>query len=146
MIALNQAIRRVRHSLSESQQAFAFRMKTAIRTVARWEAGGRAGSLPRAKALVRLERLAKEQGLDDCARVFSKLLRESVLTVDFLKLPHHAKDVVRLLKDLGKLLNRHGVSFADLRKMLCGRRTDLEIEDLADTLSHLRQEERKEEK
>ncbi len=60
---ISQAIRELRQSLGLTQQEFAYRVPTAIRTVARWENN----QPPRGKALVRLAQLAQSQDLREIA-------------------------------------------------------------------------------
>jgi len=52
------AVRKLRTALGESQQAFAYRMKTAIRTIARYEAS----TPPKGKALAELFWVAADTG------------------------------------------------------------------------------------
>jgi transcriptional regulator with XRE-family HTH domain len=60
---ISQAIRELRQSLGLTQQEFAYRVPTAIRTVARWENN----QPPHGKALVRLAQLAESQDLREIA-------------------------------------------------------------------------------
>jgi DNA-binding transcriptional regulator YiaG len=62
------AVRKLRQSFGESQQAFAYRMQTAVRTIARWEAG-KSLSL---NALAMLTGLAQGKGDIELTRVFAK--------------------------------------------------------------------------
>jgi transcriptional regulator with XRE-family HTH domain len=68
------AVRQLRERLGESQQQFAFRMKTAIRTIARYE-GTRP---PKGKALAEFERVALENGAEEYAQVFRTALAEEL--------------------------------------------------------------------
>jgi transcriptional regulator with XRE-family HTH domain len=61
-----EAVRKLRLALNESQEAFARRMGTAVRTVTRWETV----RPPRGKKLDGLVRVARENGLDDQAHGF----------------------------------------------------------------------------
>lgn len=60
------AVRELRQALGESQQAFAYRMKTAVRTIARWETVQR----PSLVALGQLIQVAQGSGRKDLAQVF----------------------------------------------------------------------------
>jgi len=60
------AVRKLRIALGESQQAFAYRMKTAIRTVARYETT----TPPKGKALAELFWVAADTGNTELANVF----------------------------------------------------------------------------
>ena len=68
---LSQAIRDLRATLRVTQQEFAYRVPTAIRTVARWENN----QPPRGQALVRLAQMAEAQGLDEIARKLVRALQ-----------------------------------------------------------------------
>lgn len=63
---LCETVRKLRTALGESQQAFAYRMKTAIRTVARYETSTR----PKGKALAELFWVAADTGNAELANVF----------------------------------------------------------------------------
>ena len=63
-----QAVRQLRIALGESQQQFAYRTKTAIRTIARYETTDPPGG----KRLMDFETLAREKGLADLADIFRK--------------------------------------------------------------------------
>ena len=65
------AVRKLRTALGESQQAFAYRMKTAIRTIARYEAS----TPPKGKALAELFWVAADTGNAELANVFRGALR-----------------------------------------------------------------------
>ncbi len=67
---VSEAVRNLRVALGESQQAFAYRMKTAIRTIARYETT----RPPKGKALSEFYRVAAEIGDQDLATVFSNAL------------------------------------------------------------------------
>lgn len=67
---LCEAVRKLRTALGESQQAFAYRMKTAIRTVARYETS----TPPKGKALAELFWVASDTGNADLANVFRAAL------------------------------------------------------------------------
>lgn len=75
-MTVGEAVRKLRLSLDESQQAFAHRLQAAIRTVARWEAGHK----PNSRMLSQLERVAREHGLNDYAVVFRAALSADVGT------------------------------------------------------------------
>jgi transcriptional regulator with XRE-family HTH domain len=68
------AIRALRTSLGESQQAFAWRMKTAIRTIARYETR----RPPKGLMLASFLHLAVAAGQPDLAGVFRKALYEEI--------------------------------------------------------------------
>src|SRR4051794_1582701 len=65
---VSQAVRDLRVALGESQQAFAYRMKTAIRTIARYETV----RAPKGKALAEFQKLANETGHPKIASVFAE--------------------------------------------------------------------------
>ena len=67
---ISEAVRSLRVELGESQQAFAYRMKTAIRTIARYETT----RPPKGKALSEFYRVANEIGNQDLATVFRNAL------------------------------------------------------------------------
>jgi transcriptional regulator with XRE-family HTH domain len=67
----SEAVRELRMALGESQQAFAYRMKTAIRTIARYETV----RPPKGKALAEFYRLATETGHPKLANVFTRALQ-----------------------------------------------------------------------
>jgi len=71
---LCEAVRELRIALGESQQAFAYRMKTAIRTIARYEAG----TPPKGKALAELFWVASDSGNQDLAKVFQAALTAEI--------------------------------------------------------------------
>jgi transcriptional regulator with XRE-family HTH domain len=68
---VSEAVRDLRTGLGESQQAFAYRMKTAIRTIARYETV----RPPKGKALAEFQKLAAETGNQKLANVFGDALR-----------------------------------------------------------------------
>lgn len=72
--AISKAVRDLRTALQETQQGFAYRMKTAVRTIARWETV----RPPKGKSLARLERLAWETGAVDVARILRQALAEEL--------------------------------------------------------------------
>ena len=65
------AIRELRSSLQMTQQDFAYKFPTAIRTIARWEND----QPPRGDALVRLAQMAEAQGLPNLASKFVRALQ-----------------------------------------------------------------------
>lgn len=67
---LSEAVRKLRIELGESQQAFAYRMKTAIRTIARYETI----RPPKGHALSEFYRVASETGHDELAAMFRNAL------------------------------------------------------------------------
>ena len=67
---ISEAVRSLRVALGDSQQAFAYRMKTAIRTIARYETT----RPPKGKALSEFYRVALEVGNQDLATVFRNSL------------------------------------------------------------------------
>jgi transcriptional regulator with XRE-family HTH domain len=68
------AVRKLRKELGESQQQFAYRMKTAIRTVARYETV----RPPKGKVLRQLEAMASENTLPHLAEVFRGALNQEL--------------------------------------------------------------------
>jgi DNA-binding transcriptional regulator YiaG len=75
---LSQAVRDLRKALGATQQGFALRVPTAIRTVARWENG----QPPHGKALVRLAQMAEAQSLEDIAGMFVRALQLEMTSHD----------------------------------------------------------------
>ena len=67
---LNEAVRALRTALGESQQAFAYRMQTAIRTIARYESS----RPPKGKALAEFSRMADDTGHHKLAAIFRDAL------------------------------------------------------------------------
>jgi transcriptional regulator with XRE-family HTH domain len=65
---LGDAIRSLRSGLNESQQAFAYRMKTAIRTISRYETV----QPPKGKALLQLADVARAAGRGDLTEIFHR--------------------------------------------------------------------------
>jgi transcriptional regulator with XRE-family HTH domain len=76
---VSDAVRELRVSLGESQQAFAYRMKSAIRSVARWESV----RPPKAKTLAQLERIASENGQPQLAKRFQEALVQELQVPEF---------------------------------------------------------------
>jgi transcriptional regulator with XRE-family HTH domain len=72
--SVSDAVRKLRKELGESQQQFAYRMKTAIRTVARYETV----RPPKGKVLRQLEVLAIENNLHHLADVFRGALNQEL--------------------------------------------------------------------
>src|SRR5579862_6490548 len=72
--SVSDAVRKLRKELGESQQQFAYRMKTAIRTVARYETV----RPPRGRVLRQLEVIAMENNLVHLARVFRGALSQEL--------------------------------------------------------------------
>ena len=80
---VSEAVRNLRLALGESQQAFAYRMKTAIRTIARYETT----RPPKGKALSEFYRVAAEIGNQDLATLFRDALSaETGVAGKFLQL------------------------------------------------------------
>jgi transcriptional regulator with XRE-family HTH domain len=69
-----EAVRQLRTALGESQQAFAYRMKTAIRTIARYETV----RPPKGKALADFFRVASETGNEELAILFRNALTAEI--------------------------------------------------------------------
>lgn len=67
---VGQAVRELRTALGESQQAFAYRMKTAIRTIARYETV----RPPKGRALAELQQVATDTGHQKLANIFNDAL------------------------------------------------------------------------
>jgi transcriptional regulator with XRE-family HTH domain len=80
---VTQAVRELRHALHESQQAFAYRMKTAIRTIARYETV----RPPHGKVLAQLEAIALQNGRADLATVFRQTLVSELGSAEHLTSP-----------------------------------------------------------
>jgi transcriptional regulator with XRE-family HTH domain len=72
--SVSEAVRKLRKELGESQQQFAYRMKTAIRTVARYETV----RPPKGKVLRQLEVMATENNLGYLAEVFRGALNQEL--------------------------------------------------------------------
>jgi transcriptional regulator with XRE-family HTH domain len=68
---LTETVRKLRFALGDTQQEFAHRLGLAIATVVRYEHN----RPPKAKALVQLERVARENGLDEYAATFRAALK-----------------------------------------------------------------------
>jgi transcriptional regulator with XRE-family HTH domain len=77
---VSEAVRDLRTALGESQQAFAYRMKTAIRTIARYETV----RPPKGKALAEFARVADETGSGRTAKVFREALMAELPAVSEL--------------------------------------------------------------
>jgi transcriptional regulator with XRE-family HTH domain len=73
------AVRKLRQALGETQQQFAFRTQTAIRTIARYETT----RPPKGKALVQFLELAKANGLREELELFHRALHEEMLSIMF---------------------------------------------------------------
>jgi transcriptional regulator with XRE-family HTH domain len=71
---LMETVRRLRVGLGDTQQQFANRLQLAISTVVRYELS----RPPRGKALAQLKRVATDNGLDECAKVFHDALLDDV--------------------------------------------------------------------
>ncbi len=69
-----ESVRELRNALGESQQAFACRMRTAIRTIARYETA----RPPKGKALADLFRIAANNGNPELANVFREALAREI--------------------------------------------------------------------
>jgi len=72
--SVSDAVRKLRKELGESQQQFAYRMQTAIRTVARYETV----RPPKGKVLKQLELMATENKLLHLAEVFRRALDQEL--------------------------------------------------------------------
>jgi transcriptional regulator with XRE-family HTH domain len=72
--SVSDAVRKLRKELGESQQQFAYRMKTAIRTVARYETV----RPPKGKVLRQLAVMAAENNLPHLANVFHGALNQEL--------------------------------------------------------------------
>jgi transcriptional regulator with XRE-family HTH domain len=80
---LSQAVRDLRKALGATQQEFALRVPTAVRTIARWENG----HPPHGKALVRLAQLAEAQGIEEIAGMFVRTLQLEMTNHDVTAQP-----------------------------------------------------------
>jgi transcriptional regulator with XRE-family HTH domain len=69
---LSDAVRSLRKALNESQQAFAHRMNTAVKTIARYETV----RPPRGSSLANLARIARDTGQDALADLFERSMFE----------------------------------------------------------------------
>jgi transcriptional regulator with XRE-family HTH domain len=74
LMPINDLVRKLRLALGDSQQEFAQRLNSAIRTIARWESG----QSPNHKAISQLERIARERGLIDLADGFRAVLSKRI--------------------------------------------------------------------
>jgi hypothetical protein len=72
--AVSQAVRDLRHAYEESQQAFAYRTKAAIRTIARYETV----RPPRGGELGHFLELAIAKGRADLAEIFGKAMADEL--------------------------------------------------------------------
>ena len=97
------AVRKLRTALGESQQAFAYRMKTAIRTIARYEAS----TPPKGKALAELFWVAADTRNAELANVFrGALVGEIGVVGKFTQLAALASHTVPgIHADLSVMLN-----------------------------------------
>ena len=97
------AVRNLRTALGESQQAFAYRMKTAIRTIARYETS----TAPKGKALAELFWVAADTGNAELANVFrGALVGEIGVVGKFTQLGALAsRTVPGIHSDLAVMLN-----------------------------------------
>lgn len=77
--AISVAVRALRGALGESQQEFAYRMKTAIRTIARYETT----RPPKGRVLAHLKEIAIQNRREDLAEVFAKALAEELEVPSF---------------------------------------------------------------
>ena len=73
---LSQAVRELRAALKLTQQGFAQRLGTAVRTIARWENN----QPPHGRALVQLAQLAQAKGLQPVANKFVRVLQCELAT------------------------------------------------------------------
>ena len=80
---LNEAVRNLRKALGATQQEFAYRVPTAIRTVARWEND----QPPHGQALVRLAQMAQAEGLEEVAGTFVRALQLEMTSHDATSQP-----------------------------------------------------------
>ncbi len=71
---IHAAVKELRRHLGESQQAFAHRMGTAIRTIARWEKG----RTPEARALMALAQVATKAMRRDLMMKFCQALLQKL--------------------------------------------------------------------
>jgi hypothetical protein len=104
---VSQAVRDLRTALGESQQAFAYRTKTAIRTIARYETV----RPPKGKALAEFQKLAAETGHQKLATVFSEAYMEemgpaktmmALGTLSYVLLPRIRAELAQVASDLRK--------------------------------------------
>jgi hypothetical protein len=91
-LTVSKAVRELLQTLHESQQSFAYRMQTAVRTIARYETV----RPPRGAVLAQLESIALETGRADLAAVFRQALTQE------LDSPPHLLDLRITKKKRGK--------------------------------------------
>jgi transcriptional regulator with XRE-family HTH domain len=112
------AVRQLRTALGESQQAFAYRMKTAIRTIARYETV----RPPKGKALADFFRVASETGNEELAILFRNALTAEIGIAGKLTqlgalasytIPKIHADLAVLLHDLKYGSGSHAVKVGD---------------------------------
>jgi transcriptional regulator with XRE-family HTH domain len=102
---VSRAVRELRQAYGESQQAFAYRMKTAIRTIARYETV----RPPRGAELGQFLELAMAKHRNDLAEVFARAIAEE-LKMKAERIPRTIEE--NLYADLLFLMmrNRHGLA------------------------------------
>jgi transcriptional regulator with XRE-family HTH domain len=75
--ALAQVLRQLRMTLGESQEQFAHRVQSSVRTIARWEGGQSSPSVP---AIVKLTQIAESNGVHPVAAVLADSLAMEIGT------------------------------------------------------------------
>ena len=100
---VSEAVRDLRCALGESQQAFAYRTKTAIRTIARYETV----RPPKGRALAEFAKLAGDSGNEKAAKVFRQALMAELPAVsDLTKLGVRASTALPPINvEIGKVAN-----------------------------------------
>ena len=112
-LTVSKAVRELRQTLHESQQAFAYRMQTAVRTIARYET-----VRPRGSVLAQLEGIALETGRADLAVVFRQALTQELGSPPHLLSPEErawSQAIYNLLR------NRHRGDLGSVRVQILDR-------------------------
>jgi transcriptional regulator with XRE-family HTH domain len=113
-LTVSKAVRELRQTLHESQQAFAYRMQTAVRTIARYETV----RPPRGSVLAQLEGIALETGRADLAVVFRQALTQELGSPPHLLSPEErawSQAIYNLLR------NRHRGDLGSVRVQILDR-------------------------
>jgi transcriptional regulator with XRE-family HTH domain len=122
--SVSRAVRELRKALQESQQAFAHRMKTAVRTIARYETV----RPPRGKMLAQLEKIAVKAGCAELATVFRQALARELGSPTHLMSPEErawSQAICNLLR------NREREDLGNIRVLLLERLIQVQRQMLA---------------
>jgi transcriptional regulator with XRE-family HTH domain len=119
-MTISDLVRKLRLGLGDTQQDFAQRLQTAIRTVARWEAG----HWPNNRTVAQLEQLARVHGFTDLADGFRTGLSKAIgtrlaLVAEFdprLNLPKTREEKILVHSFLLALRSQHHAKLASSLK------------------------------